>query len=70
MIAALADWNMFRPANNQWHSVAPFPDVSFVSAVRPARQVTRRDELDGALERALAHEGPATVEVITDALLV
>ena len=29
-------------------------------------RVTRVQELDGALERALAHDGPALVEVMTD----
>jgi thiamine pyrophosphate-dependent acetolactate synthase large subunit-like protein len=33
-------------------------------------RVTEIDELDGALERAFAHDGPALVEVMTDAELV
>ncbi len=33
-------------------------------------RVTSADQLDEALERALAHDGPALVEVVTDALLV
>ncbi len=33
-------------------------------------RVTRVDELDQALEKALAREGPALVEIITDPLLV
>lgn len=33
-------------------------------------RVTRRDQLGGALEEALAHSGPATVEVMADPLLV
>jgi len=33
-------------------------------------RVTKRDELDTALKRALAHEGPAMVEIISDPLLV
>jgi thiamine pyrophosphate-dependent acetolactate synthase large subunit-like protein len=33
-------------------------------------RVGRVDQLDAALRAALAHEGPAIVEVITDALLV
>jgi pyruvate oxidase len=33
-------------------------------------RVTSADELDDALARALAHDGPALVEVVTDALLV
>jgi pyruvate oxidase len=33
-------------------------------------RVTRREDLDAALDRALAHDGPALVEVITDADLV
>jgi len=33
-------------------------------------RVRSKDELDSALERALAHEGPAMVEVLTDASLV
>lgn len=32
--------------------------------------VARVDQLDGALDAALAHDGPALVEVMTDALLV
>ena len=32
--------------------------------------VRERDELDGALERAFAHDGPSLVEVFTDSLLV
>jgi len=33
-------------------------------------RVTAADELDAALERALAHDGPAIVEVMTDAELI
>ena len=33
-------------------------------------RVTERDQLDDAITRALAHEGPALVEVIADADLV
>ncbi len=33
-------------------------------------RVEEKDELDGALERALAHEGPALVEVMTDSELI
>ena len=33
-------------------------------------RVTRDDELDAALERALAHDGPSLVEVVSDADLV
>jgi len=33
-------------------------------------RVTRSSELDGALARALAHDGPALVEVMTDADLI
>ena len=33
-------------------------------------RVTRADELDAALERALAHDGPSLVEVVTDAELI
>ena len=33
-------------------------------------RVTRKDELDAALQRAFEHDGPATVEVVADALLV
>ena len=33
-------------------------------------RVTAKEELDAALERALAHEGPSMVEVVTDAELV
>ena len=34
------------------------------------RRVTHRDELDGALAEALAHDGPALVEVMADASLI
>ena len=33
-------------------------------------KVTRLDQIDTALEKALAHDGPAIVEIITDATLV
>ena len=33
-------------------------------------RVTKLEELDAALERALAHDGPATVEVLTDPELI
>ncbi|MEM1166284.1 MAG: thiamine pyrophosphate-binding protein [Planctomycetota bacterium] len=33
-------------------------------------RVTKKVELDAAIERALAHQGPATVEVITNAALI
>ena len=33
-------------------------------------RVTRREQLDGALERALADDGPSLVEVVADAELV
>ena len=33
-------------------------------------RVTAADELEGALAKALAHEGPATVEILADPLLV
>ena len=33
-------------------------------------RVTRREQLDGALERALDHDGPSLVEVVADAELV
>ena len=33
-------------------------------------RVTDPADLDAALERAMAHDGPALVEVVTDALLV
>lgn len=32
-------------------------------------RVTERGELDGAIEQAFAHDGPALVEVLTDAAL-
>jgi thiamine pyrophosphate-dependent acetolactate synthase large subunit-like protein len=32
--------------------------------------VTAASQLDGALERAIAHDGPSLVEVITDPNLV
>ena len=33
-------------------------------------RVTDNDQLDEALQRALAHDGPALIDVVTDALLV
>ena len=33
-------------------------------------RVTDRADLDGAIARALAHDGPAMVEVVTDAELI
>jgi thiamine pyrophosphate-dependent acetolactate synthase large subunit-like protein len=33
-------------------------------------RVTSADQLEGALSEALAHDGPATVEVLADPLLV
>ncbi len=33
-------------------------------------EVTRADELEAAINEALAHDGPALVEIISDALLV
>ena len=33
-------------------------------------RVTRMDELDAAMERAFSHDGPAMVEVVTDAALI
>jgi pyruvate oxidase len=33
-------------------------------------RVTRAEELEGALRDALAHQGPAMVEILTDPLLV
>ena len=45
---------------------ADFADVCGAKGIR----VTSIDELDTAISAALAHDGPAVVEVITDALLV
>ena len=33
-------------------------------------RVTKKEDLDGAITRALAHEGPATVEILTDVDLI
>jgi thiamine pyrophosphate-dependent acetolactate synthase large subunit-like protein len=33
-------------------------------------RVTKAVELEGALREALAHDGPATVEVVADTLLI
>jgi thiamine pyrophosphate-dependent acetolactate synthase large subunit-like protein len=33
-------------------------------------RVTAADQLEGALAEALAHDGPATVEVLADPLLI
>ncbi|GJM38055.1 MAG: pyruvate oxidase [Acidimicrobiales bacterium] len=47
-------------------SFAAFAELCGAKGIR----VTSLDELDAALAEALAHDGPALVEVITDALLI
>jgi thiamine pyrophosphate-dependent acetolactate synthase large subunit-like protein len=55
-----------------WQTSLVNPDFSEYARLCGAhgRRVTRADELDGALEEALAHRGPALVEVVADADLV
>lgn len=55
-----------------WQTVLHNPDFSRFADNCGALgiRVTRKDELDDALERALAHEGPSMVEVMTDVSLI
>ena len=46
--------------------IAKYAEISGALGIR----VTRKAELDDALERALAHDGPALVEVLTDVELI
>jgi thiamine pyrophosphate-dependent acetolactate synthase large subunit-like protein len=55
-----------------WQTSLHNPDFSKYAEICGALgiRVTRKQQLDEALERALAHEGPALVEVLTDAELI
>jgi thiamine pyrophosphate-dependent acetolactate synthase large subunit-like protein/nitrite reductase/ring-hydroxylating ferredoxin subunit len=55
-----------------WETSLVNPDIAaFVSSCGGlGLRVTDADQLDEALARALAHDGPATVEILTDAELV
>ena len=55
-----------------WQTSLHNPDFSKYAELCGALgiRVTRRDELDAALERAIAHEGPSLVEIVTDAELI
>lgn len=55
-----------------WQTELHNPDFSRYAELCGARgiRVTRADELDDALTGALAHDGPALVEVMTDPELI
>jgi len=55
-----------------WQTSLHNPDFAAFAALCGARgiRVTSLDELDDALVAALAHDGPALVDIVTDALLV
>lgn len=55
-----------------WQTSLHNPDFSAFAELCGVRgfQVTSIDELDDAITAAIAHDGPALVEVITDALLI
>jgi len=55
-----------------WQTSLHNPDFAAFAELCGAKgfRVTGLDQLDGAIRSALAHPGPALVEVITDALLV
>ena len=55
-----------------WQTSLHNPDFAAFAELCGAKgiRVTSIDELDAAIAEALAHDGPALVEVITDALLV
>ncbi len=59
------DWDV-------WQTRLHNPDFSRYAEICGALgiRVTKAEELDGALARAIEHQGPALVEVITDAELV
>ncbi|MFT7475304.1 MAG: pyruvate oxidase [Verrucomicrobiales bacterium] len=60
-----AEWDV-------WQTSLHNPDFSAMAVLCGAKgtRVTKLEELDSAIAEALAHPGPALVEVITDALLV
>lgn len=55
-----------------WQTSLHNPDFAAFAELCGARgiRVTALDELDGALDTALHHPGPALVDIVTDALLV
>jgi pyruvate oxidase len=55
-----------------WQTSLVNPDFAEYASICGAfgARVERRDQLDGAIAAALAHPGPAVVEVIADADLV
>ena len=55
-----------------WQTSLHNPDFSEYARICGAfgRRVQRADELDAAIAEALAHPGPALVEVLADAELV
>jgi thiamine pyrophosphate-dependent acetolactate synthase large subunit-like protein len=55
-----------------WQTSLHNPDFSRYAELCGALgiRVTHKDQLDDALQRALAHDGPATVEITTDAELI
>jgi thiamine pyrophosphate-dependent acetolactate synthase large subunit-like protein len=59
------DWDVWQTSLHN-PSFAAYAEISGALGIR----VTRADELDAALARALAHDGPALVEVMTDPDLV
>jgi len=60
-----AEWEVWQTSLHN-PDFAAFADLCGVRGTR----VTALDALDGALVDALAHEGPALVDIVTDALLV
>ena len=55
-----------------WQTSLHNPDFSQFADLCGAQgiRVEKREDLEAALERALAHEGPSVVEILTDAELV
>ena len=55
-----------------WQTKLVNPDFAEFARLCGAHgtRVTRAAELDAAVEQALAHDGPALVEIVTDPLLV
>ena len=59
------DWEVWQTSLHN-PSFAEYAELCGAFGTR----VTSADELEGALADALAHEGPSTVEILTDPLLV
>lgn len=59
------EWDVWQTSLHNPHFAAYAQDCGALGL-----RVTRADELDEALARALAHDGPAMVEVMTDAELI